>query len=145
MVRSQHRWSLALGSALLLGLAGSASAQSTGRPTAGGGRDSVPASFRPPPGMCRVWLDNVPPGQQPAPTSCAEAVRNLPSNARVVFGDGGARPVQVKKMREQTAEASCDSAPALPGARFRGSRCGESSEGVLPTRLPSIRSKKKKP
>ena len=37
--------------------------------------------------MCRIWLDNVPPSQQPAPTSCAAAVRNRPSNGRVIFGD----------------------------------------------------------
>ncbi|HVE80153.1 MAG TPA: hypothetical protein VNA89_14910 [Gemmatimonadaceae bacterium] len=49
--------------------------------------DSVPAEFRPPPGMCRIWIENVPPGRQPAPTDCATAVRNRPSNGRVLFGD----------------------------------------------------------
>ena len=47
----------------------------------------IPPGMRPPAGMCRIWLDNVPPGQQPAPTDCATAVRNRPSNGRVVFGD----------------------------------------------------------
>jgi len=37
--------------------------------------------------MCRIWLDDVPPAQQPAPTDCASAVRNRPSNGRVIFGD----------------------------------------------------------
>jgi hypothetical protein len=37
--------------------------------------------------MCRIWIDGVPPGQQPAPTDCASAVRNRPSNGRVLFGD----------------------------------------------------------
>ena len=46
----------------------------------------IPKSHFPPPGMCRIWLDGVPPGQQPAPTDCASAVRNRPSNGRVVFG-----------------------------------------------------------
>ena len=46
----------------------------------------VPRSYLPPPGMCRIWLDGVPPGQQPAPTDCASAVRNRPSNAKVIFG-----------------------------------------------------------
>lgn len=47
----------------------------------------VPVAYRPPPGMCRVWLAGVPPTQQPAPTDCASAVRNRPSNGRVLFGD----------------------------------------------------------
>ena len=49
--------------------------------------DKIPAGLRPPPGMCRIWLDGVPPGQQPAPTDCATAVRNRPANGRVIFGD----------------------------------------------------------
>ena len=61
------------------GLAASAHAQQ------GGGE--VPKEYRPPKGMCRIWLDNVPPRQQPAPTDCPTAVRNRPSNGKVVFGD----------------------------------------------------------
>ena len=53
----------------------------------GRGTDGVPPGHRPPPGMCRIWIDGVPPGQQPAPTDCATAVRNRPSNGRVIFGD----------------------------------------------------------
>lgn len=51
------------------------------------GNGGVPPGHRPPPGMCRIWIDGVPPGQQPAPTDCASAVRNRPSNGRVIFGD----------------------------------------------------------
>jgi hypothetical protein len=54
------------------------------------GRDGdgrVPPGHRPPPGMCRIWIDGVPPGQQPAPTDCANAVRNRPANGRVIFGE----------------------------------------------------------
>lgn len=47
----------------------------------------IPKSHRPPPGMCRVWLDDVPPGQQPASTDCKSALRNKPAKARVIFGD----------------------------------------------------------
>ena len=47
---------------------------------------NVPESHRPPPGMCRIWIDGVPPTHQPAPTDCATAIRKRPLNARVVFG-----------------------------------------------------------
>ena len=49
--------------------------------------DDVPKEYRPPKGMCRIWLDKVPPKQQPAPTDCPTAVKNRPSNGRVIFGD----------------------------------------------------------
>jgi hypothetical protein len=65
--------------ACTVGLAGVANAQK--------GRDDVPKAYRPPPGMCRIWLDKVPPKQQPAPTDCPTAVRNRPPNGRVIFGD----------------------------------------------------------
>ena len=56
-------------------------------PVAAQGRDNkVPKGHEPPPGMCRVWIDDVPAGQQPAPTDCATAVRNKPKNATVIFG-----------------------------------------------------------
>jgi hypothetical protein len=61
------------------GLAGVAHAQKGG--------DDVPKEYQPPAGMCRIWLDKVPPRQQPAPTDCPTAVRNRPPNARVLFGD----------------------------------------------------------
>ncbi|MDE3129226.1 MAG: hypothetical protein KGL38_14545 [Gemmatimonadota bacterium] len=47
----------------------------------------VPPNLRPPAGMCRVWVNGVPPERQPAPTDCASALRNRPSNGRVIFGD----------------------------------------------------------
>jgi hypothetical protein len=47
----------------------------------------IPVGYRPPPGMCRIWIDGVPAGQQSAPTDCATAIRNRPANGRVIFGD----------------------------------------------------------
>jgi hypothetical protein len=49
---------------------------------------AIPKAYLPPPGMCRVWVDNVPAARQPAPTDCATAIRNRPPNARVVFPAG---------------------------------------------------------
>ena len=51
-----------------------------------GHREFVPPGMIPPAGMCRVWIDGVPPGRQPAPTSCAAAARWLPMNGRIVYG-----------------------------------------------------------
>ena len=51
------------------------------------GDDDIPKAYRPPPGMCRIWLDKVPAKQQPAPTDCPTAVKNKPANGRVIFGD----------------------------------------------------------
>ena len=69
----------------LLTLALAAGLAETARAQKGG--DDVPKEFRPPAGMCRIWLDKVPARQQPAPTDCPTAVRNRPSNGRVIFGD----------------------------------------------------------
>jgi hypothetical protein len=66
------------------------------RPDRDRGSDDIPAGHRPPPGMCRVWVDGVPPGQQPAPTDCRTAIRNRPRNGRVIFGDD-----YVKSAREE--------------------------------------------
>ena len=54
----------------------------------------VPKGYRPPAGMCRVWVEGVPAAQQPAPTDCASAVRNKPANARVIYGDDAAKGKQ---------------------------------------------------
>lgn len=55
-------------------------------------KGEVPKEHLPPAGMCRIWIDGVPAGQQPAPTDCASAVKNRPSNGRVLFGDDYAKP-----------------------------------------------------
>lgn len=53
----------------------------------GRGQDPIPAAYKPPAGMCRIWVDGVPPSQQPAPTDCPTAVKNRPDNGRVIFGE----------------------------------------------------------
>jgi hypothetical protein len=55
--------------------------------SARGASSAIPADARPPKGMCRIWLDNVPAAQQPAATDCPTAIRNRPTNGRVIFGD----------------------------------------------------------
>jgi hypothetical protein len=65
--------------------------------------------MRPPAGMCRIWLDDVPAAQQPAPTDCASAVRNRPAKGRVIFGDD-----YVKTKRPDTT-ARTKTAPPVKG------------------------------
>lgn len=93
----------------------------------GRGRDEVPPDHRPPPGMCRIWIDGVPASRQPEPTDCPTAIRRKPPNARVIFGDdvkGGdtkagdakgrdARPGDRKGDDPRTAEPR-DEAPRGP-------------------------------
>lgn len=62
------------------------------------GKVSIPKEYLPPAGMCRVWMDGVPPQQQPAPTDCASAVRNKPANGRVVYGEDKAKPRKVEEL-----------------------------------------------
>ena len=50
------------------------------------GYSRVPPGHLPPPGLCRIWIDGVPPGRQPRPTDCATAQRHRPANARVIYG-----------------------------------------------------------
>lgn len=47
----------------------------------------VPPGHRPPRGMCRVWIDGVPPGRQPAVTDCLTARARAPLNSRIIYGD----------------------------------------------------------
>lgn len=47
----------------------------------------IPESAFPPVGMCRIWLADVAERQQPAPTDCATAIRTMPRDATVLFGD----------------------------------------------------------
>ena len=81
----------------------------------------VPERYRPPPGMCRVWIEGVPASRQPAPTDCPSAIRNRPPNARVIFGEQPAavqprglrpseRPDTAKSRREKKPKESAERA-----------------------------------
>ena len=50
------------------------------------GPAAVPPGHRPGVGMCRIWIDGLPPGRQPRETDCATARREVPSNGRVLEG-----------------------------------------------------------
>ena len=65
----------------------------------------VPPGFYPPAGMCRIWVNGVPPAQQPAPTDCASAVRNRPANGKVLFGDD---PPKGKKGKSDKKSSTTD-------------------------------------
>jgi len=59
----------------------------------------VPPGHRPPPGMCRIWIDGVPPGRQPRPTDCATARARAPHNSRIIHGDRTPFPGQGRNSR----------------------------------------------
>ncbi len=66
--------------------------------------NSMPASAMPPAGMCRVWLKDVAPAQQPAATDCATAIKNLPRNAELKFGDlSGGDPFAPRRTTTRTS------------------------------------------
>ena len=59
--------------------------------------DRVPPGQLPPAGMCRVWIDGVPPGRQPRVTDCRTArYQAARSGGRVLYGDDYARPGKAK-------------------------------------------------
>jgi hypothetical protein len=93
----------------------------------GRGQDGVPVGHRPPPGMCRIWIDGVPPGPQPAPTDCATAVRNRPANGRVIFGDDPSKNSKVKPKKFNAAAAGDEVEPRHRGDRRREARGDDDS------------------
>lgn len=81
----------------------------------------IPRTLRPPPGMCRVWVENVPARQQPAPTDCPTAIRNRPPNGRVIFSDekppsvkakGGAKADSAKGPKKPEVRPPAERAPS---------------------------------
>lgn len=91
-----------------LASASSAEAQKRDKP-------EIPASSRPPAGMCRIWLDDVPASRQPAPTDCATAVRNRPAKGRVIFGDD-----YVSKRPSSQGQRPSDSVTGSKGPIIKG-------------------------
>ena len=92
--------------------AGSARLQAQARPQPQDPKPAVPRTHLPPPGMCRIWLDNVPAAQQPAPTDCASAVRNQPRNGRVIFNDEPRNPkLPIKGLNPTPRKASDEPNP----------------------------------
>lgn len=79
----------------------------------GNDRVSVPREFLPPAGMCRVWIDGVPPQQQPAPTDCASAVRNKPANSRVIYGEDKAKGRKVDDLPIKSLRGTDKKGPPL--------------------------------
>ena len=113
-----NRWGFALLAVGILAAGRPANAQfPTGFPSRVPGlpkrqwKPVVPPEYRPPAGMCRIWIEGVQPSQQPAPTDCVTAVRNKPSNGTVIFGDdvpkrGNDKP---KKDKKKDGDSSSDS------------------------------------
>jgi hypothetical protein len=71
---------------------------------------AIPPAYRPPQGMCRVWIEGVAPDQQPAPTDCVTAVRNRPSNGTVIFGDDSPRKGFNTKPKKEKGKSGRDPA-----------------------------------
>ena len=104
------RWRLLLLAAVVFAVGGSAEAQGIPRgipipqiPKASPKQQpSVPPAYRPPQGMCRIWIDGVPPDQQPAPTDCVSAVRNRPVNGTVIYGDDSPKKGDSKPKKKKS-------------------------------------------
>lgn len=76
----------------------------------------VPKGHLPPRGMCRVWIDGVPPGRQPEVTTCAQAERDrvqYGANARVIYGDRESFPGKGKGKFKNRDERECQRRDAV--------------------------------
>lgn len=83
MTRTISRWAVALTLVASMALAPSLGAQGHGRRTY-----YIPRGHLPPAGLCRIWIEGVPPGRQPPPIDCRAALRRAPRNAYVVTWTG---------------------------------------------------------
>src|SRR6476646_5218177 len=78
-----------------------ASALAFATPVLAQGIFRVPPGQMPPAGMCRIWIDGVPPGRQPAPMNCEVAARRLPANAHLIYQDEIRRQRELEIARER--------------------------------------------
>ena len=110
-----NRWGFALLAAGLLAAGRPANAQlPKGLPQIPGlpkrqQQTKVPPAYRPPAGMCRIWIEGVPASQQPAPTDCVTAVRNRPVNGTVIFGEDSPKRGKEKSRKGKSKKDSDDS------------------------------------
>jgi hypothetical protein len=112
------RWRLLLLAAAMFAASGSAEAQGIPRgipipkfpKVSPKQQPAIPPAYRPPQGMCRVWIEGVAPDQQPAPTDCVTAVRNRPSNGSVIFGDDSPRKGYNTKPKKEKGKKGGDPA-----------------------------------
>ena len=113
-----NRWGFALLAAGMLAVGSPANAQGLpklpmrfpGLPKRTQG-PAVPPAYRPPAGMCRIWIEGVPPAQQPAPTDCVTAVRNKPVNGSVIFGDDSPKTDKEKPKKKGKSKQDSDDSP----------------------------------
>lgn len=76
----------------------------------------IPPGQLPPRGMCRVWIDGVPPGHQPAVTDCATARAEAAQtpNSRVIYGDVNSFPGRGNgKFRNRRGDQNCVATEAV--------------------------------
>ena len=111
-----NRWGFALLAAGVLAAGRPANAQLPqglpqipGLPKRQQPQSKVPPNYRPPAGMCRIWIDGVPANQHPAPTDCVTAVRNRPVNGTVIFGDESPKRGNEKTKKGKSKKDSDDS------------------------------------
>jgi hypothetical protein len=112
------RWRLLLLAVAMFAASGSAEAQGIPRgipipkfpKVSPKQQPAIPPAYRPPQGMCRVWIEGVAPDQQPAPTDCVTAIRNRPSNGSVIFGDDSPRKGYNTKPKKEKGKSGRDPA-----------------------------------
>ena len=116
--RAEAAVMLAVVGMAMVAAAGTAGAQERGRGTQG-----ILPDHMPPPGECRVWYDDRPPGQQSPPTSCGSARATVArSGGRVIYGDAGRRNGRDRD-DDKRRDRDCDEKDRRKG------KCGDGRRG----------------